>query len=703
MPCAARQTDVTKNRKDTIADQWIDEVVITVARKNTQLLPDRIVYTPEASVIQETGTLYDMLAALPGVTVEQDGRLTLNTQAGVRLLMDGKEIYLSGEELTSLLKATPATQTDKIEIMTMPSAAYDAAGMGIIDIRTKKMKQRGVNANLDGNYTFGRFGGGYGSLSMNRRFNGLNTFLAYSYFMGKSAAGLSIDRDYTGGTGRMVQESWRRRDNHAHNLRSGMDYHANEHTTLGLSFGGNFSGWRERAEMEASIRNGGELATTQSRMNSDWNRMTAGLSVEHHLKRDGGEISASADWLRYDRDESQHLNSNKPDTLRSDTEGKINLLIVSADAVVPTDGRWKWSGGVKLSVADIDNEAGYLHPSPSGREANDGHGSHFIYKEHNGAIYIQSGYEHRGLTITAGLRMEHTWRHGVSCGNTTQPDSSFTRRETCLFPSLAVQQGWPSGNALRFTYSRRITRPNYGDLNPFVYIFDDYTYESGNTRLRASFSDRLELVYVHRGHLQAALFLSREDAAISKSYQEREQQRVYVMPENVAHYTQAGLRLHATGINLLPWWTMNMTIMGLYNRFRYYDSGKGVTNVHLTPMLNCTNRMALPHGWTAELSVDYTGHMAYGQATVHPQADVKVGISKNILRDRGTVSLFARDIFNSTAQKVDLLVSGRKAYFVERSYRQAVGIGFSWRFCSGDNSKEIGKERVSDEIKRVNL
>lgn len=180
---------------DTLPTRQLQEVTVTARIPAVELEPGRTVYHPEASLTQSAGTLYDLLASLPGVTLDANGQVLLYGQAGVRLLIDGKETYLAGEELVALLRATPATSTDKIEITTQPSARHDAAGSGgMIDIRTKKLRLRGMNLDLNGQYTAGSGGGGQGGFFLNGRSERVNAFLNYSYYQGRSRGDISIDR-----------------------------------------------------------------------------------------------------------------------------------------------------------------------------------------------------------------------------------------------------------------------------------------------------------------------------------------------------------------------------------------------------------------------------------------------------------------------------------------------------------------------------
>lgn len=154
---------VVWSQQDTIADQRLEEIMVTAKLPLVEISAGKTSYRMDASVTQSTGSLYDVLASLPGVVIDSNGNILLNGQSGATILMDGKPTYLSGDELMSLLKSTPATNADKIDLITQPSARHDAAGSsGLIDIRTRKIRLRGVNLALNGNGSLGRTGSGYG-------------------------------------------------------------------------------------------------------------------------------------------------------------------------------------------------------------------------------------------------------------------------------------------------------------------------------------------------------------------------------------------------------------------------------------------------------------------------------------------------------------------------------------------------------------
>lgn len=365
---------VVWSQQDTIADQRLEEIMVTAKLPLVEISAGKTSYRMDASVTQSTGSLYDVLASLPGVVIDSNGNILLNGQSGATILMDGKPTYLSGDELMSLLKSTPATNADKIDLITQPSARHDAAGSsGLIDIRTRKIRLRGVNLALNGNGSLGRTGSGYGGASMNIRENKFNLYLNYSYYQGKDVIDLFIDRAFERDGGRMMQDSYRKRRNYSHYFRTGCDYYLNERTVWGVSLGGNFSRQRENAGMFTEIRETGVAGNTYSHAEQNRNNVSAGTSMVHKLKREGGELSASFDYFHYYRVGNQLMDSFKPDTLKGDMKGNTDLYVGQIDAVYPLSEVWKLQAGVKTSFVTIDNTAGYMRPSVSGWLRRTGH------------------------------------------------------------------------------------------------------------------------------------------------------------------------------------------------------------------------------------------------------------------------------------------------------------------------------------------
>lgn len=690
--------------QDTIPDQFLQEVVVKAKLPLVEMQPGKTVYRMDASIAQSSGNMYEVLSSLPGVVINSDGTILLNGKSDARILIDGKPTYLSGEELVNLLKSTPASTTDKIDLITQPTARYDAGGgSGLIDIHTKKIKLKGINLSLNGNYSQWKFGKGFGSTSLNIRADKFNFYLSYSFNKGKDINDLQIKRLWTGQEDQMKQVSHREFKYASHNYRAGFDYYATRRTTLGVSVSGNVSDNKSRGEMNTAFVNAGSLGATINNGKRSWNNFSTGVTLVHQLHKEGGELDASFDYFRYKYTEKQLMYSFLPDTLKGDMGGKIDLYTGQVNFTYPLGEHVKLQTGVKTSFVTIGNSAGYARPSLTGWEQDTSLGTNFSYNENINAAYVQADFERNRFKLSAGLRLEHTHIRGEQWGNSEQRDSSFTTDYVHLFPTVSMQYRLSDKHALQLSYGRRITRPDYGDLNPFMYIHDDYTYERGNTLLRPAFSDNLQLGYVFKDWLQANFFFSYMDDAIVKSYEDTEGYRIYVTTTNMNSYINTGLQINIANLPITSWWNTNLSVIGVYNRYCWLENGKTEVNKKITPILNSTNQFTFGKTWTAEISGYYNGRIAFGQVLAKSCGELNLAIQKKILKGNGTIGLFVKDILNTYQRDIDAILTHQQAYTKEKENKRAIGISFSYRFHKGSEVKESKRKNSIDESKRINL
>lgn len=698
---------------DTIADQKIQEVFVVAKLPVVEMKPGKMTYRMDATITQSQGSVYDVLTSLPGVILQSDGSVYLNGQAGANIMMDGKLTYLSGQDLVSLLKSTPVGVIDKIDLLTHPSARYDATGnAGIIDIRTKKIMRRGMNLSLNGSYEQWRYGTGFGSASLNVRTNKFNFYLSYSYFQRRNRHQFIANREIFPPSWqeeeatRIDQDSYRLRRNRSNYYRAGVDYQASDKTTIGFSTDGNLSNDLELGDVSSLVtspRTSGSGSTLRTLNNTDRSRnnFTAVLNLTHTFKPDGGILDASADYLRYHSGENQLLQGQ--DTLRGLMDGGIHLYSGQANLVWPFSKTFTLRAGAKTSFVSIDNGADYDRLQGTLWNPDREISSDFTYDENINAAYAQLDATFSSFQVEAGLRLENTRVEGMQSGNSSQQDSTFKNQYTNLFPTLSVQYKLRSGNSLALTYGKRIIRPNYRDLNPFIYIFDDYTYEQGNTMLKPELTDNVELAYIHKDLFRVGLQFSYTRDAIIKSYLDQGTSRVYVTPENLSSRLSVGPRISTSQLPVTSFWDLNLSASLTYNRYRLPDNYRTDVNKRLTPSASLSNQFNLGKNWTAELSGFYNGKMAMGQAMVYPLWQVNAGIQKKIWNGKGTIQLFARDIFHSNVSKIDIQAPNLLGHIKEWQDNTVIGISVSYRLNRGLEVKESRRKNSIDESKRINL
>lgn len=698
---------------DTIADQKLREVVVIAKLPVVEMKPGKMTYRMDASISQSQGSVFDVLSSLPSVILQSDGSVYLNGQAGAHIMLDGKLTYLSGQDLVSLLKSTPVGVIDKIDLLTHPSSRYDASGnAGIIDIRTKKIMRRGMNLSLNGSYEQWRYGTGYGSASLNMRTSKFNFYLSYSYFQSRSQHKFIAIRDIfplswqEQETTRVDQNSHRFRQNRSNYYRIGIDYQASDKTTIGFSTDGNLWNDLEQGDVSSlvtSLRTARPESSLRTLNNTDRSRdnFTAVLNLTHTFHPDGRILDVSADYLRYRFQEDQLLHSD--DTLRGFMNGGIHLYSGQANLVWPFSKTCTLRAGAKTAFVSIDNGADYdrfeaAHWNPDPVISSD-----FKYDENINALYAQLDASFSTFQVEAGLRLENTRIEGMRSGNSSQQDSSFRNQYTHLFPTLSLQYKLRSGNSLTLTYGKRIVRPNYRDLNPFIYIFDEYTYEQGNTRLKPELTDNVELAYIHKDLFQAGLQFSYTKDVIIKSYLDQGTNRVYVTPENLSSRVSVGPRISSSQLPITSFWGLNLSASLTYNRYRLPDNYRTDVNKRLTPSASLSNQFNLGKEWTVELSGFYNGKMAMGQATVYPLWQVNAGIQKKLWGGKGNIQLFARDVFHSNVSKIDIQAPNILGHIKEWQDNAVIGISISYRLNRGLEVKESCRKNSIDESKRINL
>lgn len=706
---------------DTIPDQDIEEVVVVAKLPELEIKADKMTYHLEASVVRKQGSLYEVLETLPGIVVNKDGTIYMNGKSGVNVLIDGKSTYLSGQELVNLLKSTPASTADKIDLITHPSARYDASGnSGLIDIHTKKIKLQGLNLSVNGGFSQGIRSKGNGSISLNRRNGKFNFYLTYSLYQGNDQHDLEINRLYseelTGLSSelKLYQDSYSESPYASHYYRTGVDIYLSSRTTIGISTNGNLFHGENEGDMNSSFslcpQNVPDSTAHTLNLNDRHRRnFSGGITLTHRFDSTGKVLDASFDYLNVHSDEDQFIynsfrnlsnQTERQDSLRGDIKGNIHLYAGQINLKLPFENDWILNLGAKSSYVSIDNDALYANREQDTWIGDDNFTQGFSYKENTNAAYVEGNARFGQLSVQAGLRLEYTRYKGrqtsASC------DSSFSAHSIDLFPTVLMEYPLGKGKVSLF-YGKRINRPNYGDLNPSAYIFDNYTYERGNTLLKPEKTDNIEVSYAFKDLFKAGFLFSYTSKAIVKSYIVEENKRVFITPLNLTRAISLGPRVNTGVLSLASFWNLNANAAFIYNRYQWSEELSNKVNEDCTWIAGLNNQFSFGKGWSAELSGSYNGKMAAGQATLSPVWQVNCGIQKKVLKDKATVGLFARDIFHSYRYNMELAVPGQRAFTKERYDNTLVGISFSWRFSKGYETKDSGRKSDIDQSKRINL
>lgn len=615
----------------------LKEVAVTWRRPFTEHKIDRTVVNVDALATNQGITGLDVLEKSPGILIDPNGSISLEGKPGVVVYIDDRKSPLSGADLVAYLQSLPSGALEQIELMTNPPAKYDAAGSaGIINIRMKKNKTKGFNGGLTalfGQWRYGkteeRFNFDYRSGKFNLFGNVGNNQQNYSsqnwqnreyLFPDGSPAGYYALNNFTHGTGHTLAPQ------------AGLDYYASDKTTIGILFGTVIRPLRNTGQTNNSFYNRDNQpdSAVNQYFNNEHNSRTGhtNLNFRHQYDKKGHELSADFDYNFFKITDNQLFNNNtvlpsQQIISQSQQTGmipnRIDIYAFKTDYAVPFKKDLKIETGFKTSFTRTDNTANYYNTLNNVTLPDYTKTNHFLYNENINAAYVNISKDWRRFSAEFGLRAENTISNGHQLGNVAARDSSFKRNYTSLFPTLYLQYKLDSAgiNQFGFNYGRRINRPYYQDLNPFIIPEDQFTYDVGNPYLQPSYMQSFELSYIFQNNLTFKLThsITTGDIQVVNRLQNG---ILYSTFQNVGFYRFNGISVNGN-FNPAKWFNVN----GFASiKFEHTQAvfNNNLRDIYGTVFfLNGNAQFKLGKGWNAELNGFFqskTQNIQFNQAGV---------------------------------------------------------------------------------------
>jgi len=697
---AQMPTDSTTAGADSIAMMNLDAVTVTARRPVAVTTADKISYTPSATLSAGGSNIHDTLASLPGVTINSHGSISVNGRQGVQITIDGRKSILSGDALNNYLKSLPASNVDRIEIITTPSAKNDAASASTtINIRLRRASDDGFTFGAGTDCRLWKAKRGLANIHAGYS-NGSHRFsLTYAAMTARYPSSLITDRPYADTGMNISQHYFRHRKDFMHNVSANYDWRITPALTLGSSLAANLYTRKESASMHTCI----PAADTPLLTDNATRFHTRNIYGNLYLRRTGplpeSDMTLNLDFFNYRNTERQAMDDNSGSDIDCDMGGSTSGYVGSLDVRHPLSGHWHLSGGIRASYVTMHNDGQYTGTS-------DVLGSTFGYRENINAIYAESRARYGHVTATVGLRMEQTNLSTTFTGNEATQRTDYTDHSVNLFPTLSLKYTAGNGNDMLLAYTRGITRPRYADLNPFIHIYDDITHIGGNINLRPSITHNIQAAWSHASWLRVSINAGYTSDAIVKCYREINRRLTYVSPENLPRHLSMSLGIAAVNISVTRRWRLSATGTLLYSNYHFPPLTGISPNCMFTPMCDIKNIFDFPHDLSAELSGSWRGRSVYGQARVSAVSQVYIGVRKSILGSHGSVTLYVRDLFNTNHPTSVIRLAGRQATVIEHEYEdmRLIGASLSLRFNSGRPQRHIqDKRNWTDEMNRVNL
>ncbi len=678
---------------------------------------DRMIVNVDASVTNVGATALEVLEKSPGVSVDKDGKISLKGMPEVQIMIDGKPSYLSGADLTNLLANMNANQLSQIEIMSNPSAKYDAAGnAGVINIKTKKSTTQGFNGTVTLGYGQGFYPKSNNSLFLNYRTEKINAFLNFGYNLNNGFMGLDIQRNFFDNNGAKISEldQYSNRINQSHNtnLKLGLDYYINPKTTIGFVASGFLAPQNQDGTSTSYLKGAsGEITSieqTARTVNNSWKNGAINLNF-HSTPASNKDLSANFDYLHYDFSGNQYINGDtyNPDMVLqsfSDIKNilplKIDIYSGKLDYAQTLKNDFKLETGLKTSLVKTSNTSDYFNLVGNQWEPDDMFSSAFNYSENINAAYINLNRKFGKWMVQAGLRFENTNYQGVQISVNKDNDSSFSRVYNNLFPTAFISYELNNENQIALSFGRRIDRPVYTQLNPFISFLDKYSYSTGNPFLQPQYGTNIELSHMYKNILTTTLNYTVIHDMINETLIHQDSVIIRSMG-NIGTRTNYGISESAT----IPFtnWSTGVFFVNLFQNT--YDGAVGgypLQASQVTVSFNINNQFSFKGGWAAELSGNYTSQSRdEGQAIVLPIGQVSAGISKSVLKNKGSIKLNVRDIFyTNNGREIQNFQDIQSTLAFKRDSR-VFNIAFVYKFGSPVKSKAPASS-ATEEQQRVN-
>lgn len=635
----------------------LDEVLVEAKRPLFEQQIDRLVVNVQKSITSVGGTALDVLEKAPGITVNrQNGSLSMGGKAGVLVMTNGKLNRLPLEAVMQILSGMNAASIDKIELITSPPAKYDAEGdAGIINIVLKENPNFGTNASLS-------LTGGYGdgektiaAVNLNRRTKKRNLYGDFSFNRNNTSSLLHNSRTLEH-QGEIITTSINSvRDPVETNLmgRLGLDFYLGEKTEVGAGVSGFNRLWTMDAYNTSTITSStGRLDIIDINLeekNHLWN-LSGKLYLSHNFN-ENNILSFNLDYRYYKNDNpsnyiNEYFQSQDQDYLKEQIEVRkrtpMELWVGSIDYSFEIEDDILVEVGAKASASRFTNDVSVQSNSGDQWVINSELTSLHELREEIGATYASFRTKiSPGVDLNAGIRYEYT----QSKLDSEDDQGLVDRKYGEFFPNFALATKIGEDHNLIFSFSRRITRPTFGDMAPFVIFLDPYTFFSGNTAIQPAFTNQVKLDYSFKKFL-LSLQYSHDKNPIAR-FQAKVDPATNIQTSGSENLDF--IKTYTTNI-LLPvsigeFWEMENNILGYHQTMETVLSQTRIQQDLFSLEIKNTQRFILPRNYTVEISSSYSSPAIRGVFEMESRGFVDAAVQKKFKENRGVFTLSFKDIF----------------------------------------------------------
>jgi len=697
------------------ANHTLGTVNITAAKPLIERQVDRTVMNVAGSVLAAGNSAMDILERAPGVSIDKDDNISLKGKQGVTVMINDKLTYLSAAQLAILLRSTDGNSIQSIEIITNPSAKYDAAGnSGIINIKLKKNTRNGTNGSIIATGGLSAYYNDNETLSLNHKEGNLNVFGSFNHGDYQNGRDLNIRRTVVDSTNKPTyfnQYNYMEHANYWNNYRLGADYDTSPKNTLGFIVNGYFSGEQDDNRDNTYIGSApGEvdsLQRTPGLFHQSYKNFALNLNDRFKIDTLGQELGVDLDYSKFNNDSHNSYittylfadgsTQHTPYYLMEQTPSTIDIHTAKADYSKPLSKTIKLETGVKFSDVKTDNDL-EAQTLQNGVYVNDTTKTNrFIYDEKIDAAYVNLSKTYKNTSVQAGLRAEYT----SSTGDLVTIDSIARRRYLDFFPSFFLNHTFSDKHEISFSYSRRIDRPSYQDLNPFIYYLDQYTYQKGNPFLRPQYTNNFELDYTYNKTINVSVSYGHTSDAITEIIlTDVARKATYQTNLNLQSQDSYNVNINSP-YTIAKWWSGNAEINAFYLKFKS-DSlfGGNLNDGQVAYQLSATQTFTFA-GFKAELYSRYNSAMVYGIYHLRPRYSTDIGVSRSFDNKKFNVKFAVSDVFNTLTNNLSANYQADNFSIIQKSQTRVARLTLTYNFGNDKIKSREHRGGAEDESQRV--
>jgi iron complex outermembrane receptor protein len=701
---------------DTLPDRQLQTVTVRAPKLLIRTEVDKTVLNVADDATAQGKTAYELLQQAPGVAIDPNDNIRMAGKQGAMVLINGKPTNLSEADLANLLRATPASTIDKVELITNPSARYDAqGGAGIINIRFRRDKTLGLTGNASGGYGQSDHHRANMAADLNYRAKRMNLFGNVALSDNFQLTNVRYDRNTNGG--RFLQRGYDSDGTRAVVYKAGADYLIGTRHTFGLIVSGNAGQNRfgtftttdiltspAQTIADTTILNRVDNPSRNNRINTALNYRyadTTGLELNLDADFTGfGNTSPNTITSEYVGPAERSLFTRRT---RFDATTDITILTLKSDVVKEWKAHTRSDASVKLETGlkhtDVQTNNNLLAFSGVPEQPDLNRTNRFIYRERVSAAYVSLSRSVGKWSVQGGLRAEYAAIRGQSMdllnNRIQKPDSMYLN----LFPTAFLQYRVTSKSQLGLNYGRRIGRPNYQDLNPFIYQIDPYTSQRGNPFLRPTYTQNAELSYTYKYATTLKLALSRTNDYATDIIRQ-DGLAAYQTVANVGRVDALNLSF-STPYQFTRWWSSYAYAGATWNRFvgRFspiepFDQRAFAFEGYMQ------HSFTLSPLWLAQVSGFWNAPTTQTIYRIGGLGALNLSVQKKVWQDRGKITFTVDDVLNTMRWR-QAGNAGNQQFDIYRKWEsRRVSVRFSCRF-GNQNVKAVRDRETGTDASRI--